>query len=473
MTSIEWVKNSDGSNGKSWNPIVGCSIISKGCRSCYAMKMAYRQEYGFETPHYAGTTKKVNGNAVWTGKVNLAPGHILNAPLTRKKPTTYFVNSMSDLFHEDVPDEWIDTVFAIGALCPQHTLQILTKRAERMSKYCNDPKTPHRIAKVMDALQMQPSGKEIIKPIPGYPGYFASSFGHIYTEKKRRRKKLKPDVGPQGHMRVQLHNDENGRYGDRKLVHRIVLETFIGPPPDEKSQACHRDGNASNNAIKNLKWGTQSDNWKDRIRHGNHRSYSKLSESQVKEIRERHAQGEPSEKLGEEYSVSGVQIMNIVRGDQWNVEAPIEWPLANCWLGISAEDQKRADERIPYLLDTPAAIRFVSAEPLLGQIEFGCIYDQRENVRQINALEGRSYPLHDADLEGTKTGKIDWIIVGCESGPKRRPMNEDWVHFIKNQCAPPNVSTKFFYKQSIENGKLVKLPLLDGREWTQMPEAAA
>jgi protein gp37 len=62
--------------------------------------------------------------------------HQLLAPLKRKKPTTYFVNSMGDLFHEDCPDEWIDKVFAVMALCPQHTFQVLTKRAARMRDYC-------------------------------------------------------------------------------------------------------------------------------------------------------------------------------------------------------------------------------------------------------------------------------------------------------------------------------------------------
>ena len=69
---------------------------------------------------------------VWTGKLSLAPEHVLLEPLKRRKPTMWFVNSMSDLFHEDVRDEWIDRVFAVMALCPQHTFQVLTKRSGRM-----------------------------------------------------------------------------------------------------------------------------------------------------------------------------------------------------------------------------------------------------------------------------------------------------------------------------------------------------
>jgi len=129
-SNISWTE-------QTWNPIVGCSIVSPGCKNCYAMKMANRLE-AMHVSQYAGTTHKVNGNAVWTGKVARAPEKTLMAPLKRKIPTTYFVNSMGDLFHEDVPDEWIDQVFAVMALCPQHTFQILTKRAERMEEYSDE-----------------------------------------------------------------------------------------------------------------------------------------------------------------------------------------------------------------------------------------------------------------------------------------------------------------------------------------------
>lgn len=137
ITAIEWTD-------ASWNPLAGCSVLSPGCKRCYAMRMAARieamtkalQEKGYTgAPHYVGTTHKVNGNPVWTGKVALAPDHILTEPLTWRAPRRIFVNSMSDLFHEDVPDGWIDRIFAVMALCPQHTFQVLTKRAGRMREY--------------------------------------------------------------------------------------------------------------------------------------------------------------------------------------------------------------------------------------------------------------------------------------------------------------------------------------------------
>lgn len=129
MSKIQWTE-------RTWNPIVGCSVVSPGCTNCYAMRQAARL---LDKPgsHYDGTTQVVNGKAVWTGKVALAPDHILTAPLRRKKPTVYFVNSMGDLFHEDVPDDWIDRVFAVMALCPRHIFQVLTKRGDRMRAYIN------------------------------------------------------------------------------------------------------------------------------------------------------------------------------------------------------------------------------------------------------------------------------------------------------------------------------------------------
>ena len=115
-TKIEWTQ-------QVWNPFAGCSVLSPGCTNCYAMKMAHRIEAcnaGLRpghggAPHYAGTTKIVNGNAVWTGKIGIASDEILLKPLKRKMPTTYFVNSMSDLFHENVPDEAIDESVSTGS----------------------------------------------------------------------------------------------------------------------------------------------------------------------------------------------------------------------------------------------------------------------------------------------------------------------------------------------------------------------
>lgn len=137
MSNIEWTE-------KTWNPIVGCSVVSPGCTNCYAMKMAARLEKMLPPErrgdnvlpnHYSALTQPSKAGPVWTGRINRAPEHILLEPLRRKKPTMYFVNSMSDLFHESVPDEWIDRIFAVMALSPRHTFQVLTKRSARMRRY--------------------------------------------------------------------------------------------------------------------------------------------------------------------------------------------------------------------------------------------------------------------------------------------------------------------------------------------------
>jgi protein gp37 len=263
-SAIEWTE-------QTWNPIVGCSIVSPGCINCYAMKEAYRFGFNPQLERYHGLTKMVNGNAVWTGKLAIAPDTTLLGPLKRKKPTTYFVNSMGDLFHEDCPDEWIDRVFAVMALCPHHTFQVLTKRAARMRDYV--------VA-----------------------------------------------------MNAELSQAE-----------RLV------------------------NAL-------------------------------------------------------GVPRTCLVA---------VDWPLPNVWLGVSAERQQEADERIPLLLQTPAAVRFISAEPLLGEINLQrALYVGREG--------GWEY-------EGSKRQMLDWVIVGGESGPGARPMHPAWARWLRDQCLAACVP--FFFKQ--------------------------
>jgi len=327
MTKIEWTE-------KTWNPIVGCSIVSPGCTNCYAMKMAARLERIDAAeraagrnglPHYAGLTKTVNGNAVWTGKLALAPEHILAEPLRRKKPAVYFVNSMSDLFHDDVPDAWIDRVFAVMALSPQHTFQVLTKRSKRMRDYVRSISITH------------------------------------------------PDVGS------------------------------VSYPPEKAVE---------------------------------HRVQSAAAE------------------IGNSPCAS------------WAVE-DMGWPLPNVWLGVSAERQQEADARIPDLLATPAAVRFVSAEPLLGPIDFSFIGNAKGNdgAFRYNALTGHALPwggvIAGAGVWQTNEDKVrpcaklDWVIVGGESGANARPMHPEWVRSIRDQCCGrddrlhltglPDVA--FFFKQ--------------------------
>ena len=312
MSKIEWTE-------KTWNPIVGCSIVSPGCTNCYAMRQAARiEKMNPDLAHYRGLTQPSKAGPVWIGKVALSERALLE-PLRRRKPTTWFVNSMGDLFHEDAPDAWIDRVFTVMALSPQHTFQVLTKRAKRMREYC-------------ELLDNEPV---------------------------------------------------------RDTVRRIVAAWPNNAP----------------------------------------------------------------------VPVAG-----------------IKFPLPNVWLGVSADDQKRADERIPDLLATPAAVRFVSAEPLLGPINFG---------RWLPRDGGAIYDGAGGQMDYIEpTDGLDWIIVGGESGPSARPMLVAWARSIRDQCKSAGVP--FFFKQFGEFapddnspgahtamkriGKHHAGRLLDGRTHDDMPD---
>jgi protein gp37 len=125
QSTIEWTE-------QTWNPTTGCTKVSPGCKHCYAEVMARRltamgasgYEHGFELTQHPSR---------------------LDQPKKRKKPTTYFVNSMSDLFHEDISDKFLDQVFDVIRATPQHTYQILTKRAERLPKYFSNRQCPSNV----------------------------------------------------------------------------------------------------------------------------------------------------------------------------------------------------------------------------------------------------------------------------------------------------------------------------------------
>jgi len=115
------------------------------------------------------------------------------------------------------------------------------------------------------------------------------------------------------------------------------------------------------------------------------------------------------------------------------------WPPKNIWIGTTCENQKTADERSPILLDVPAAVRFISVEPMLSHIDIS-----------------------------PWCNDIDWIICGTESGPKRRPAKTEWIRSLRDQCK--NAGIPFFLKQMEVDGKIVKMPELDGKIWSEMPK---
>jgi protein gp37 len=128
-TSIEWTD-------ATWNPVAGCTIMSAGCTNCYAMRMAARLE-AMGLDKYKGLTRKSGGRAKWTGEIALDE-KALSIPSTWSKPRNVFVNSMSDLFHPDVPVDFVRKVWGVMNETRRHTYQILTKRPDRMAQILMD-----------------------------------------------------------------------------------------------------------------------------------------------------------------------------------------------------------------------------------------------------------------------------------------------------------------------------------------------
>lgn len=292
-TEIQWTD-------ETWNPTTGCDKVSPGCAHCYAETVALRfwptQYPPVADPSLRVTTLAEEGDPLRAREFTDVQCHEdrLDQPLRWRKPRKVFVNSMSDLFHEDVPDAFIDKVFSVMALAPQHTFQILTKRAERMRAYLGD--------------------------------------------------------------------------SDRKRCIDGAIWTRLGTPRGSK----------------------------------------------------------------------------IEHGGDWRCT----FPLPNVWLGASVENQHFADARIPLLLQTPAAVRFISAEPLLGPLQL--------------AWEGYGPYEYGYLRQG-----IHWLIAGAESGHGARSMDENWVRALRDQCVGTGVA--FFYKQNAINGRKIGLPALDGKVWNEFP----
>lgn len=255
LSKIEWTD-------RTWNPVRGCSLVSAGCKNCYAMKQAHR--FSGQGQPYMGLTKMTSHGPVWTGTVALVEP-ALNEPAHWKKPARVFVNSMSDLFHDNVTDDFIAQVWKRMAWNQRHTFQVLTKRPARMLDW------------------------------------------------------------------LSQHGTDSVFFGE---------------------------------------------------------------EAEYQESLESHG-----------------------------------WPVRNVWLGVSVEDQETARERIPILLHTPAAVRWLSCEPLLGPIDLS-------PWLELGGL--------DTD-RGLSNPGIDWVVCGGESGPGARPMHPEWARSLRDQCKAAGVP--FFFKQ--------------------------
>lgn len=284
-THIEWTD-------ATWNPLVGCTKVSAGCDNCYAEGVVTRW-------HAAGSPAfpKPFDTVVMRGE------RMLTQPLRWRRPRRIFVNSLSDLFHDQVDDAFIAEVFAVMAMAPQHTFQLLTKRHGRMRSLLS-----------------------------------SSRFATL-------------------------------------VQNRVYKRNVYASPPS--------------------------------------------------------------------------------------------LPLPNVWLGVSVEDQQWANIRIPALLDTPAAVRWISAEPLLGRVSF-----RWAKWQPLSEIPG-GVTDHLDGLRG-----LDWVVVGGESGPKARPMEVEWARSLRDECAEAGVP--FLFKQwgsHDQHGhriaKAVAGRVLDGKTHDGYPVAVA
>ena len=365
---------------QSWSPIRGCSHTSPGCDHCWAERFAARfsgtspnlrrgefHKHGEDRGRkikapFSGFAHMTRTGSRWTGRVQLIESE-LTKPMHWKTPNIVALNWMGDLFHEKVPDEAIDRVFAIMALCPQHKFLVLTKRAKKMQEYL-DTSTHIRVNRIIDAIHKSP--------------------------------RFRFPVG---------------------------------------------------------------------------RSFPRYCEA---------------------------------------------WPLPNVILGVSIEDQQRADELIPDLLATPAAMRWVSAEPMLGTINLARYLPHDADYEEHTASNSGKFQWKCRKCGRVTQGAerrcvtvammsaaLGWVVCGGESGLGARPMHPDWVRNLRDQCQVAGVP--FLFKQhghwlhesqfgadgdkptvgntgcselhtwsdgthSYPVGKTAAGRLLDGRTWDELPE---
>lgn len=158
-STIEWTD-------ATWNIITGCRVLSPGCRNCYAMKLA-----GTRLKHHpsrVGLTQPSDAGPVWTGEVRFNE-QWLDQPQRWRRPRQIFVCAHGDLFHERVPDTWIDQVFAVMGEAPWHTFQVLTKRARRMRDYMTAPDLQDRLANTTQRLHDEGKLRMLDDPVDTWP----------------------------------------------------------------------------------------------------------------------------------------------------------------------------------------------------------------------------------------------------------------------------------------------------------------
>lgn len=438
-TGIEWTD-------ATWNPTKGCSRISEGCRRCYAEQQAARiVRMGKGKPTvYDDLVRTVAGEARWTGIVRLDPDHLAD-PIRWKRPRRIFVASMSDPFHDGFSDEQIDSLFAVIALANWHTYQLLTKRAERMRAYVSDPRRPFKVLRAIDRLEVDLAMESVVeewRPVSAYPAYQVSNTGSV----RRSGRTLALSAHGGGYRQVALCADGVAR---THLVHRLVLEAFDRPPRDDEEVA-HRNCDRTDNRVANLRWATRAENMRDSARQGTAGAWMKgratLSPEEIGDIRAARERGEKLATIAARFDIDKRQVSAIATGKIFK-PAPLSWPLPQLWLGVSVENQDAADARIPELLATPAAVRFLSCEPLLGPVRLAGRWAHAEWCLTITGDTGACDC--GAGTEDEPQIGVDWVIAGCESGPEARPCDVAWLRSLRDQCGAARAM--FFLKQAVHS----------------------
>jgi len=269
-------------------------------------------------------------------------------------------------------------------------------------------------------------------PIPGFKAHEASTHGKIRSSTTTLATSVNPRTGRES---VTLWDHAAGGC-ETVTVHRLVMLAHGGEPPNEGDEVCHRNGDKTDNRYANLRWGSRSDNQREKVRHGSRGGPQRINEETACSIRLAQASGRTQQAVADEFGVSRSLVSMIWSGDAWAMP-DIAWPLPNVHLGVSAEDQKWANIRVPALLETPAAVRWVSAEPLLGPIDFG------PWMSPVDWPE--CWDTHSTSTECARCIKPGWIVVGGESGPAARPMALEWAQRIVDDCKAAGVPV--FVKQ--------------------------
>lgn len=454
-TKISWTD-------ATWNPILGCERVSPGCDQCYAIQSATIRA---GNPHpkvaaaFAGLTHRTD-RLDWTGRVNLLPER-LEQPLHWRKPKRIFVNSLSDLFHNEVPEEYIAEVFAVMSLAPQHLFQVLTKRHARMRSLLNSLDFRHLVAKAIDArlVDADYDPTETWASIPGFEHYQASTHGRI----RGANGILKPQVNPRtGRDGVSLWSKNEPK---TLPVHRLVLLAHR-PDAPAGTEACHRNGDKRDNRLANLRWGTRSENQREKVRHGSRGGPQRLVPDQLQAIHSARKSGLTQQAVADQLGISRPLVSMIESGRVWSVP-DLEWPLPNVHLGVSVENQKWADIRIPALVDTPAAVRWISAEPLLGPIDLGIGDPHRGHESDdINGYPHARMCLtcstDDNNVEYFRRepseGGLGWVVCGGESGRRHRPVDVAWIASLVEQCQQARVPIWVKQDSGPKAGKQGRIP---------------